>query len=376
MIKDLLEYIRVGIRAEFAARISEADTNPDKWYELMVIYNDGSTQTVESGGTFDECFKSVCNYIDKYRFDRMNIDIWKDRNNPENEEGLFCQALIYKRIREYLENKKELRWNNMCGSFHFDEQGKPADHQTEYNGTGSIFKDEIAFTYFSDMVCYISEGESEDEFDLEEDGYLGSTYQDILSICKGHKDNARSLFNTAEWEHPSTIYDQWDYNGILEEEEVDGKPVLIVFSDEGDLVKCTWCEKIMIVPTGADKCPHCYYVGSLGWIENEKQEVKLSEIEDENKFHMVIKDDPEPEEYLSKEVLQEEFDITPSGKYENKDKPFDITLTMIHNASIIVHAKSKEAAMTLVQNNMDRLAPDSIFQFGEKTVDYAKEVNE
>lgn len=55
---------------------------------------------------------------------------------------------------------------------------------------------------------------------------------------------------------------------------------------------------------------------------------------------------------------------------------YDIILTMIHNATVRVQAESKEAAMEMVQNNLDELAPDSMFQFGEKTVDYAEIVEE
>jgi len=51
---------------------------------------------------------------------------------------------------------------------------------------------------------------------------------------------------------------------------------------------------------------------------------------------------------------------------------YDVVLTMIHNATVRVQTESKEAAMEMVQNNLDELAPDNVFQFGEKTVDDAE----
>lgn len=56
-------------------------------------------------------------------------------------------------------------------------------------------------------------------------------------------------------------------------------------------------------------------------------------------------------------------------------KIFNVTLTMIWNATIEVEAESAEQAIQHVQNNLDELAPDSIFSFGEITVDYAEPVN-
>ena len=42
----------------------------------------------------------------------------------------------------------------------------------------------------------------------------------------------------------------------------------------GDLVQCTWCEKVMIVNIGEDVCPACNMAGSLSWIEGCPKEVE------------------------------------------------------------------------------------------------------
>lgn len=56
----------------------------------------------------------------------------------------------------------------------------------------------------------------------------------------------------------------------------------------------------------------------------------------------------------------------------NEKKKFTVTLTMIYNATVEVEAESADKATEYVHNNLDTLAPDSIFDKGEKTVDFAE----
>lgn len=56
----------------------------------------------------------------------------------------------------------------------------------------------------------------------------------------------------------------------------------------------------------------------------------------------------------------------------NEKKKFTVTLTMIYNATVEVEAESADKATEYVHNNLDALAPDSIFNKGEKTVDFAE----
>lgn len=48
-----------------------------------------------------------------------------------------------------------------------------------------------------------------------------------------------------------------------------------------------------------------------------------------------------------------------------------VNLTMIHNGSVEVEADSEEEAINYVKDNIGTVAPDSIFNFGEKTADFA-----
>ncbi|MGK4029492.1 hypothetical protein [Bacteroides uniformis] len=55
-------------------------------------------------------------------------------------------------------------------------------------------------------------------------------------------------------------------------------------------------------------------------------------------------------------------------------KKFVVTLTMIYNATVEVGATDAKEAVEYVRDNLDALAPDSLFDKGEKTVDYADPV--
>lgn len=54
-----------------------------------------------------------------------------------------------------------------------------------------------------------------------------------------------------------------------------------------------------------------------------------------------------------------------------KKNRYCVNLTMIHNGSIEVEADSENEAVEYVKENMDTIAPDELFSFGEKTADYA-----
>lgn len=55
-------------------------------------------------------------------------------------------------------------------------------------------------------------------------------------------------------------------------------------------------------------------------------------------------------------------------------KKFVVTLTMIYNATVEVGATDAKEVVEYVRDNLDNLAPDSLFDKGEKTVDYADPV--
>lgn len=212
--KELLGYIQNGIIAQQAEIIQEADSNSDKWYELFVVHDDGSTESVANGDTFTECFSHVEKFFRDYRFDRMNIDVWYDRDYPENGQGFFSPSVIYNLIREYLTNTEAIKKMEFYGYFEFNEIDKQCRFAPDYTVEGYIFKDDILFTFFYDLICYISEGEFED---ADGENFTGSTYSDILKITNGIKKYARAIFEHTEWQHPSTIWEDWNNNGVLDE---------------------------------------------------------------------------------------------------------------------------------------------------------------
>lgn len=48
--------------------------------------------------------------------------------------------------------------------------------------------------------------------------------------------------------------------------------------EEGDIVRCCNCGKVMLVPYAADKCPECGSVDTMGWIDDE-QESSIDKLE-------------------------------------------------------------------------------------------------
>jgi len=80
------KYARVfdEVRSRFAAEIAEADANPDKWYEVFVADENGSTHSEASGDTFDEAIAHFERIADEWGLSNTSIDIWENRESPDN----------------------------------------------------------------------------------------------------------------------------------------------------------------------------------------------------------------------------------------------------------------------------------------------------
>lgn len=106
-----------------------------------------------------------------------------------------------------------------------DKNGEGEVIEREYYRQGYIFKDEEAFYNRPDDVCYIPE--------LSDTTY---TRTDILQECEGNEEIAEEVFCTADWQHISSLLEDWRTNG-----EIDN---------------CTECGKLFDC-YGVTKCPHC-----------------------------------------------------------------------------------------------------------------------
>ena len=89
---------------------------------------------------------------------------------------------------------------------------------------------------------------------------------------------------------------------------------LISYVDLGDFVKCCYCGTLMLVPLCAEICPHCHTEGYLSWVDDDNQEMSSEDLKD--KYNVVDEDEPEPEEYLTKETLINEHYILSNDSEE------------------------------------------------------------
>jgi hypothetical protein len=153
----------------------------------------------------------------------------------------------------------------------------------------------------------------------ESQSYMGSD-DSVSALCepviadeKGLKDFGSSAIwvPLCLWKYPATLYDQWASSGALDElEKTDTeKTTVYSYTDSGDFVRCDNCDTSMLVPIGADKCPACHFEGGLVWADNNRQEATLSALEETGEFNITIKNEPEPVEYLSVEVLRDEYEM-------------------------------------------------------------------
>lgn len=101
--------------------------------------------------------------------------------------------------------------------------------EKEYHGQGCIYKNFEAFEKKTDEVCYVPELTDEDTV---EEGYkykdfveLAQSFidenEDVKEYCEESKtsaeDIATELFQAVDWQHPSTLIDEWQNSGAYTE---------------------------------------------------------------------------------------------------------------------------------------------------------------
>ena len=76
------------------------------------------------------------------------------------------------------------------------------------------FKSASNFSKYPERVCYVPEN-------WDFDNGPGCTAKDFLTLCEGDPIKASLLFDECDWQHPSTVLDEWDrYRDELRMDEV------------------------------------------------------------------------------------------------------------------------------------------------------------
>lgn len=71
------------IKKTLAVPTEQADVNPDMWYEVFVTHDNSSTESIDSGDTFDEVAKNFEQHCKIYGSENLSIDIWQNREYPQ-----------------------------------------------------------------------------------------------------------------------------------------------------------------------------------------------------------------------------------------------------------------------------------------------------
>ena len=112
------------------------------------------------------------------------------------------------------------------GTYVPETEDKETVIQREYYRQGWIFKDEAAFLFHADQVCYVPE--------LSDEGY---TRQDFMALCNGQEDFAAECFRAVDWQCPETWVDEqyredeWGYCPVCE----------MIYDMAGEVCACPVC---------------------------------------------------------------------------------------------------------------------------------------
>ncbi|RHH14421.1 hypothetical protein DW228_06365 [Bacteroides fragilis] len=133
-----------------------------------------------------------------------------------------------------------------------------------------------------------------------------------------------------------------------------------VYTEVGDFVTCTNCNAVMLLPIGADKCPECKKIGCLKWMDNDLQETDIDGLLARH-CNLHQKKEVEPEEYLSHEVLVDEFPKYPiDTDYLIEGENF-IRVCPVNKCTTLVKYLGKERCICLHDDSQeeDRKAVDN-----------------
>lgn len=96
-MKPEYENLIRALRIEFAVEIREADSDPDKWYELYIDEGDeAGTHTVHSANTFNEVVTHFEEYAGLYGIPNTHIDIMRGSNDAKVDFSLTHSAKLVK----------------------------------------------------------------------------------------------------------------------------------------------------------------------------------------------------------------------------------------------------------------------------------------
>lgn len=112
------------------------------------------------------------------------------------------------------------------GSIHLGKDNEEPLIELGPSRQGSIFKDEEAFLYHPDQICYVPE-----ECDVT------YTQEDFLNLANGQMEFAKELFYGVDWQHPETYADE-----MFREEEWGWCPKCKkIYAMEGERKPCPIC---------------------------------------------------------------------------------------------------------------------------------------
>ena len=112
------------------------------------------------------------------------------------------------------------------GVYHPETDDSQEVIKREYHGQGDIYKNWDAYERGLNEVCYIPE--------TSDNIY---THQAFLDICNGQEEIAKELFDQVDWQHPETLFSEWD--------------------DDSEIDTCEACSKIFWCYEKTE-CPHCH----------------------------------------------------------------------------------------------------------------------
>ncbi len=113
----------------------------------------------------------------------------------------------------------------MIGKCIVDAEGDIVELHREFFRQGWIFRDEEAYKNNPSAPCYVPE--------LFDAAY---TAEDFLNECEGSKEIADELFDSVDWQSPSTLLSEW--------------------IDAGEVAFCSYCHKLYW-SFGIAECPDC-----------------------------------------------------------------------------------------------------------------------
>lgn len=109
-------------------------------------------------------------------------------------------------------------------------------------------------------------------FNMSQTPQNSALHKEYMYMNQRNPEQAKDILSQMlEFQYPVDIYTH-----VVLEEEPETRTYIHI--DNGDWVHCTFCDNVMLLPHGSEKCPECGKTGRMQWVDDNRPEMSKKQL--------------------------------------------------------------------------------------------------